>query len=193
MEAKRTVAVLGGSFDPPHVGHVLLASWALACGGVDAVLVVPTFGHAFGKKSAPYEHRVRMVELAFAHLRHVEVSRIEETLPVPSYTVQTLEALAAAMPGTSFRLLCGADVLADLPKWKEPDRLLALAPLLACGRGGHTRTAGGRTVSTLGPDLPAVSSTEIRAALRNRTSVAGLVPTAVARYVAEHRLYDAPS
>jgi nicotinate-nucleotide adenylyltransferase len=186
-----TVAVLGGSFDPPHVGHVLLAGWALAAGGVDRVLVVPTFGHAFGKKSAPFDDRVRMAELAFTALdpQRVSVSRIEETLPTPSYTVRTLEALTAAMPGVSLRLLCGADVLGELEKWKEPDRVLSLAPLLASGRCGHPRAAGRFAVTTLGPDLPEVSSTEIRAALADGRSVDGLLPTEVLEHVRDRRLY----
>lgn len=186
-----TVAVLGGSFDPPHVGHVLLAGWALAAGGVDRLLVVPTLGHAFGKKSAPFEDRVHMCGLAFASLdpARVSVSRIEETLPTPSYTVHTLEALTVAMPGAALRLLCGADVLAELDRWKEPHRVLALAPLLACGRTGHARASGRFAVSTLGPDLPEVSSTEIRAALAAGTSVEGLVPTAVLDHARRTGLY----
>lgn len=187
------VAVLGGSFDPPHVGHVLLGAWALSAGGIDRLLVVPTFGHAFGKVSAPFEERVRMVELAFGVLdpARVSVSRVEETLPVPSYTVRTLEALAAAMPGARLRLLCGADVLGDLSRWHEPERVLALAPLLCAGRGGHARTGGAFDVSASGPDLPQVSSTEIRAALRAGRSVEGLVPEAVLMHVRAKHLYRA--
>lgn len=186
------VAVLGGSFDPPHVGHVLLAAWALSAGGVDRVLVVPTFGHAFGKASVPFDDRVRMAELAFGVLDPalVSVSRIEEGLPTPSYTVQTLEALVRAMPGVHLRLLCGADVLADLSRWKDPVRVAELAPLLCAGRAGHPRVGeGGLAVTTSGPDLPLVSSTEVRAALREGGSVEGLVPAAVLSHVRARGLY----
>lgn len=185
------VAVLGGSFDPPHVGHVLLGAWALAAGGVDRLVVVPTFGHAFGKVSAPYDERMHMTELAFEVLDRgrVSVSRIEEGLPVPSYTVRTLEALSAAMPGAKLRLLCGADVLAELSRWREPERVQALAPLLVAGREGYARPDGKGAPSSHGPDLPRVSSTEVRARLLRGESVEGMVPTAVIDHVRARGLY----
>lgn len=189
--AEVRVAVLGGSFDPPHVGHVLLGAWALAAGGVDRLVVVPTFGHAFGKVSAPYAERVRMTELAFGVLDPglVSVSRIEETLPVPSYTVRTLEALTAAMPGARLRLLCGADVLGDLSRWREPERVQALAPLLVAGREGYARPVGDGAMAGHGPDLPRVSSTEVRGRLSRGESVEGLVPTSVIEHVRARALY----
>jgi nicotinate-nucleotide adenylyltransferase len=201
---RERIALFGGSFDPPHVGHVLLASWALSVGGVDSLLVVPTFAHAFGKLSAPFEHRIEMARRAFSVLdpARVEVSDIEKRLadrasidrpgdpPRPSYTVETLEALALERPSASFRLLVGADVLADLPRWRDVARIEALAPLLVGGRAGHASSAEGREVAADAPSFPEVSSTDVRSRLASGRSVGGIVPDAVIGYAANHALYE---
>lgn len=193
MTAGPRIAVFGGSFDPPHVGHVLLAAWALSAGGVDQLLVVPTYAHAFAKRSVPFPDRVAMARLAFSVLdpQAVEVSELEATLPPPSYTVRTLEAIRAARPDASLRLLVGADVLSDLPRWHQVERLEALAPLLVGGRAGHPRAAAGREIDDAVPSFPEVSSTEVRALLSAGRRASHLVPERVLEYVAHHRLYEA--
>jgi nicotinate-nucleotide adenylyltransferase len=182
----RTLGVFGGSFDPPHVGHVLLAAYALSVGPLDGLLIVPTFVHPFGKALAPYAHRVAMCERAFGLLRGATLSRLEEELGGPSYTVRTLEALTDAMPGTSFRLVVGADVIADVARWRDFERVSSLAPPFVVGRGGHVRPFG---IEPL--DLPAVSSTEVRARCARGEGFEGLVPREVAAYVETHGLYRA--
>jgi len=196
------IAFFGGSFDPPHVGHVLLASWALSAGGVDRLLVVPTFAHAFGKQSVAFEHRLEMARRAFSVLdpARVETSDIEARLASierpgearPSYTVETLEALVRERPTQSFRLLVGADVLGALPRWRDVERIEALAPLLVGGRAGHASSAEGRSVAADVPSFPEVSSTAVRARLSSGRSVAGLVPDVVVEYVTQHGLYGGP-
>lgn len=175
------VAVFGGSFDPPHVGHVLAVAWILSTQAVDEVLVVPALEHVFGKRLAPFAHRRRMCELAFEPLRRVHVSDIEARLGGVSATVHTLEALRRADPRRELRLVIGSDLIGELPRWTEGHRVPELAPLLVVGRGGHD---DGRDVL-----MPQVSSTEIRARLREGKSVEGLVPRAVADYIARHGLY----
>jgi nicotinate-nucleotide adenylyltransferase len=177
----RTVAVFGGSFDPPHVGHVLAVSWVLATAPIDAVWVVPALEHAFGKKLRPFAHRRRMAELAFASLRGVEVSDVEARLGGASYTVRTLEELRRRHPDLDFRLVIGSDLVEQVPRWKEGARLPSLAPLLVVGRGGH---ADGRALA-----MPEVSSTEVRERLRAGLSVEGLVPRRVLEYAEQHGLY----
>lgn len=192
MSVGPRIAVFGGSFDPPHVGHVLLAAWALSAGGVDRLLVIPTFAHAFAKRSAAFEHRVAMARLAFGVLdpARVEVSELERTLPTPSYTVHTLEHLVAAQPDATFRLLVGADVLAAFPRWKDGARIEALAPLLVGGRAGHASAAEGRAVADDVPSFPEVSSTDLRARLGRGERPRALVPEAVLAYAVAHGLYD---
>lgn len=177
----RSVAVFGGSFDPPHVGHVLAAAWVRSTSEVDEVIVVPALEHPFGKPLAPFAHRRRMAELAFAPLTRVSVSDIEARLGGASYTVRTLEALRRAHPGVELRMMIGSDLVEQVPRWREGHRIAELAPLLVVGRGGHD---DGRELA-----MPEVSSTEVRARLAEGRSVDGLVPRAVAEYIARFGLY----
>jgi len=180
------VAFLGGSFDPPHVAHVLLAAYVLAIGQADEVLVVPVFEHAFGKQLAPYDARVKMCELAFADIGHVKVSRVEQELPRPSRTLLTLQRLQADQPDARFRLVIGSDVLADTPKWHAFHEVTRLAPLLVVPRPGHPHP--GAAV------LPDVSSSQVRELLARpddvaRARLAELVPRAVLEYILQSGLY----
>jgi nicotinate-nucleotide adenylyltransferase len=182
----RRIAVLGGSFDPPHVAHVLLATFVLLLGEVDEVLVVPVFEHAFGKRLAPFEERLRLCELAFAPLRGVGVSRIEADLPRPNRTLVTLEHLAKARPDASFRLVVGSDVLLDAHKWYAFDELTRRAPLLIVPRAGYPHPGAAA--------LPDVSSTFVRELLMRRDQAAvdelrGVVPSACLAYILEKNLY----
>ena len=180
-----TVGVLGGSFDPPHCGHVLLAAYALSAAPIDVLLVIPTFDHAFGKPLTSFEHRVQMCEIAFGFLQGVEISRIEEDLGSPSYTIHTLEALRTQRPESGLRLVIGADVLGEVHRWKDFERIRALAPPFVVGRAGYEREVEASTL-----DLPQVSSTLVRDRLRVRESVSGLVPRAVESYCHAHSLYS---
>lgn len=178
----REVAVFGGSFDPPHLGHVLAATWALSTAALDELVVIPAFDHAFDKALTPFPHRLRMAELAFAPLRAARVSDLEARLGGESYTVRTLEHLRAERPGVRLRLLVGTDLVDQIPRWHEGHRIPALCDLLIVGRGGYDR----------GTDdllMPAVSSTDVRERLRAGRGADALVPRAVLAYAAEHGLY----
>jgi nicotinate-nucleotide adenylyltransferase len=202
------VAVFGGSFNPPHVGHVLGAVYALSTAPIDEILVVPVYRHPFAKELAPYADRLAMCRLALGWLPRVSVSTVEEELGGESLTLRTVERLAAAHPSWSLRLLIGADVLGDLPKWHRWDRIAEIAPPLVMGRSGvAVHDAGVPWVGAEGeeappghdgghprapePVLPCVSSTEIRAALATRGvgAVRGLVPARVLDHIAENGLY----
>jgi nicotinate-nucleotide adenylyltransferase len=188
---RKSVAIYGGSFDPPHVSHVLAAVYALKVGGFDQVLVVPVFEHAFHKQLTPFEHRVRLCELAFAGILGVEVTTVERELQTPSLTLRTVEHLASAHPDWALRLLVGSDVLSETAKWHAFERVSALAPPYVVARPGYEH-----------PDaealfLPDVSSTRIREALRapepgDPTGVlAASVPRAVLEYIRQQGLYGA--
>lgn len=179
-----TLGVLGGSFDPPHSGHVLLAAYALSVAPIDGLLVVPTFEHAFGKPLTPFEHRVQMCQLAFGFMKGVEVSRIEEELGGPSYTVHTLEALSGECPERGLRLIVGADILDEAHRWKDFERVRELAPLFVVDRAGFSRSRGEDAL-----ELPRVSSTLVRDRLRAGSAATGLVPRAVESYCHAHALY----
>lgn len=154
-------AIFGGSFDPPHVGHVLAAEYVLLTEMVEKVTVVPVFRHAFDKEMADYEHRLELTRAAFGHLPDVEVSDVERALPTPSYTIRTLEALAERYPGDELRLLIGSDLLADAHRWVRFDEVCQLAPLLVLGRVGSAWEEAPAV-------LPDVSSSRVRELLRQR-------------------------
>src|SRR5687767_3051770 len=105
-----TVALFGGSFNPPHIGHVLAVTYVLSVGRVDRVVVVPVFDHALGKRLEPFEHRLEMARRAFDWLPQVDVSDIEERLGTPSRTLRTVLALESAHPEWDLRLLVGSDI-----------------------------------------------------------------------------------
>jgi nicotinate-nucleotide adenylyltransferase len=184
------VALFGGSFDPPHVGHVLAVSYALSTGSFERLLVVPVLAHAFGKHLAPYEHRVTMTRLAMSELPRAEVSTVEETLGAPSRTLRTLQHLKQAHPDWSLRLVLGADVHMERHEWLGYDEIEKLAPPFVLGRVGVENAEAPE------PVLPAVSSTGVRDLLssirgdrRANPELTRLVPRRVLDYVEEHHLY----
>lgn len=190
---RKSVAIYGGSFDPPHVSHVLAAVYALKIGAFERVLVVPVFEHAFHKQLTAFEHRRRMCELAFAGLAGIEVSAVERELETPSLTLRTLEHLARLHPDWSMRLLVGSDVLGDTAKWHAFERVSELAPPYVVARPGYAHPQAQAAL------LPDVSSTRIREALAspndaaNEAWLALNVPRTVLEYIAEHRLYSSRS
>lgn len=180
------VAFFGGSFNPPHVGHVLAASYALSV-GFDKVLAVVVHQHAFPKQLESFEHRATMAELAFEPLPSVEVSRVEAQLPAPNFTLHTLQHLHAAHPEWRLRLLAGSDVLPDLERWHAFDEVARLAPLYLLGRIGHP-------VSGVPCLLPDVSSTNVRRQLQAASpDVEWLhqhVPASVLAYIEARGLFQ---
>jgi nicotinate-nucleotide adenylyltransferase len=191
------VGVLGGSFDPPHIAHLLMAAAVYAVEELDHLWVLPCADHAFGKKLAPFDDRVRMCHLAFRHFAGgAAVLDLERRLPrpagTPSYTVDTLRALHALRPGIKPIWIAGSDILADLPRWKEPEEVERLCRLAIVPRPGHP--AGGR--SRLRIELPPLSSTMIRDLLARQPpsaeEVEGLIDREVWTYIDRRGLY-APS
>lgn len=187
------MALYGGSFNPPHVGHVLGVVYALSTAPIDEVLVVPVYRHPFAKNLAPYEERLQMSELALGWIPRVTISRVEEELGGESLTLRTIEHLREKHPSWSLRLLVGSDVLADLPKWHRWDRIAELAPPLVLGRSGFDIASPDVTwVGREGAEmLPRVSSSEIRSALARHDveSIRALVPARVLDHIAQKELY----
>jgi nicotinate-nucleotide adenylyltransferase len=179
------VGVFGGSFNPPHLAHVLAVTTVLATSDVDRVLVVPAFQHPFAKSLAPYDDRVTMCKLAMGWLPRVEVSRVEEELGGESRTLRTLEHLKRANPTWALRLVMGADLLLEAPKWYRFDDVSKVAPPLVLGRVG-VEHAGAPP-----PVLPAISSTDVRARLAagELDALGAIVPRAVLAHIRARGLY----
>lgn len=182
------VGVFGGSFDPPHVGHVFGVVYALAVAEVDRVLVVPTFEHPFAKGLSAFSSRLRLCDRAFRGLPDVEVSAVEASLEKPSFTRRTLSHLRSEHPSWALRLIVGSDVLSEAERWQDFEDVKAMAPLFILGRRGHPLPG----VSELFPDI---SSTRVRDVLAKTTKpsehpeLRRLVPRAVLDYIEEHGLY----
>lgn len=180
------VALFGGSFNPPHVGHQLAALWVLETQPVDALWFVPCARHAFDKPLAPFADRVRMCELAVASLGpRARVEPIEATLAGPSRTLVTVEALAARDPVARFSLVVGSDLVPELPTWHRAQELLARVPCIVVPRAGAGADPGAFAI-------PRISSTEVRARLLAGRPVGDLVPARILAYVAERGLYREP-
>ncbi len=164
------VAVYGGSFHPPHVGHAMVAAWLGWTRAVDEVWLVPVGAHAFGKALPPHAVRMAWCEALAADVGPwVRACAIEGGMPTPSYTIDTLDRLAALHPGYRFQLVVGSDVLADTPRWRQWDRIQAEYAPIIVSRGGYE-------LPGVAPVFPEISSTAVRAALAEGGSVEALVP-----------------
>lgn len=168
------IAVYGGSFDPPHVGHAMVAGWLLWTGRVDEVWLVPAFQHAFSKPLSSFERRVALcAALARDVDPRVRVDPVEASLPVPSFTLDTLTHLARLHPEHAFHLVVGADVLAQRDHWRRWDLIERDFPPIIVGRQGHAPIPDA-------PTFPDVSSSEVRARIAAGRSVRHLLTAGVA-------------
>ncbi len=182
------IGILGGAFDPPHIGHLIIAQEAWWRLRLDRVLLVPT-GQPTDKKvpAFPARERLAMVEAAVEDHPGLSASDVEIVRDGPSYTVDTLRNIAAAHPGAELWFMMGADRLPTLPRWKDPDEILRLARLAVMPRDQHgaewiasvaADVAPGR-VDVLETPVVQVSSTMVRERLAEGGPVRYLVTPAV--------------
>ena len=192
------LGLLGGTFDPPHVGHLLLAEAARERLRLDRVLFIPAHvpPHKRGRPVTPARTRRALLTAALRGTGF-GLSTIELDRPGPSYTVDTLETFTRMHPHARLFLLVGADSLHDLPGWRDPERILALATVAVAARPG-TRLAGltrgmlarhRGAIAFLGNPPVDVSSTRLRARVAAGRSIRFLVPSAVERTIARLGLY----
>ena len=197
--ARSSVGLFGGSFNPPHLGHVLSIAYVLSAELVERVVAVPVFEHALGKNLVPFPERVAMARLAFEWLPRVEVSDIEQRLSTPSRTLSTVRALSAQHPDWDLRLLVGSDILGELPQWHAFPEIERRAPPLVLPRPEGTDTGQPGAGARL---LPDISSTQVRARLAewgasNAPEAAAeleqLLPRSVLAFIRAHGLYGVPA
>lgn len=196
------MGVLGGTFDPIHSGHLVMAEEARLRFGLNKVLLVPA-GKPWLKTNreiTPAVHRLEMVKRAIAGDASFELSTMEIDRPGPSYSVDTVAALQQKIStGARIFFLIGWDSLAELPQWQEPARLIRLCKLIAVTRSGLSRpdlkslepTVPGITQSVVWLDIQPIniSSSDIRDRVAKGQSIHGLVPDKVESYIAENKLY----
>jgi nicotinate-nucleotide adenylyltransferase len=206
----RSVGVLGGTFNPPHLGHLAVARHARDELDLQLVLLMPARipPHKPSEEDPGPEHRLRMCELLGQDTPDVAACSLELGRPGPSYTVDTLRSIHVSNPDAELTFILGADIAGTLPAWREPAKLLQLADLAVAARQGPDREA---LLDALGPLLAqvstdrgaerpggitflsmpavAVSSSMARERAKRGESIEDLVGPNVAGYIAEHALY----
>lgn len=202
---KRKVGIMGGTFDPIHIGHLLLAESAWQEFSLDQVLFIPS-GHSYFKdhrerKVTTPEHRLAMTRLAVAGNPHFEVSQIEILRPGNTYTCDTLEELKALHPNTDYYFIVGADTIASMADWFHPEKVFACCTVLAAMRPDETpdqelkrhiaslQQQFGACIEILHAPCVPVSSTGLRQAYLSGESTRYRIPEEVRRYIEENSLY----
>ncbi len=200
------IGIFGGSFDPPHIGHLLVAQDAREALALDRLIVIPAATQPLKQEGRTVAaHRLAMVERCFEDVRGIDVDPIEIERGGLSFMVDTVDALLRRWPSATLHLLVGEDVVRTLSLWREPARLLSMVQLVVLRRdldeegnpflpssdsGADTQVQGAidgaRRLETRRVD---VSSTEIRARVRAGRSIRGFVPAAVESYIASAGLY----
>lgn len=193
----KKIAVYGGSFDPVHTGHTLIASKVAALPDIDEVwlMVSPENPFKSGRHLAPENDRLAMVRLAAADLPGVEACDFEFSLPRPSYTYDTLCRLREAFPDCEFTLVIGADNWRDFSGWRNPDNILSEFGLIIYPRPGIPLDIPDNDHITVVPDATQseASSTEVRRRLAIDAPTDGLITPAVRAYIGTHGLYQPTS
>jgi nicotinate-nucleotide adenylyltransferase len=187
------LGIFGGSFDPPHIGHLLPVIDAAELLGLEAVRFVPAAIQPLkaGRASAAPHRRLAMTERLVAGVPGFTADSTEIDRDGLSFTVDTLATMAATSGASQLVLIVGADAFALFDQWREPARILELATIAVLGRGAEQvpdagERSGVRLLQTRRVDI---SSTELRARVAEGRTIRGFVPDAVADYIAEHRLY----
>ncbi len=194
------IGILGGSFDPPHVGHLLVAQDALDELALDRLVIVPAAQQPLkGGDQTPAANRLAMVQACFGGIPRIEVDPIEIDRGGLSFMVDTVESLRRRWPSATLHLLVGDDVVSTLPRWRDVTRLFAMVQLVVLHRAnrGHDvagltvplESIGASTARRLATRRVDMSSTEIRARVRDGRSIRGFVPDSVATYIATTGLY----
>jgi nicotinate-nucleotide adenylyltransferase len=194
------LGILGGTFNPPHIGHLICAQEAYVQLNLDLVMLIPALvpPHKPVEDEPGPEHRLELCRLASRGDDRLDVSDIEIVRTGPSYTVDTLEQLTREAPERDLFLILGGDIAAGLPRWRDPERVLSLATVSVAERRGTPREAvqdglaqvkaEGRAQFFTMPTID-VSSTLVRERVRSGAPIRYLVPEAVDHYIRDHGLY----
>lgn len=197
MPATRRIGVLGGTFDPIHFGHLLMAREALRAVELDTVLFAPTGRPSHRDPSAIScaRHRCAMVRLALSGERRYALSTLDVMRPKPTFTIDTVRDLRTQYgPIPEFYFIVGADNLVDIPKWSNSAQLVRLTHFVACSRSGYPLRDPGLPpgqLTMLNVPRHDISSTKIRRFVREKRSIFHLTTGSVVRYIRDQQLYEA--
>lgn len=191
----RRIGIMGGTFDPLHLGHLVTAEQARADLPLDEVVFIPA-GQPWQKPDSVTAsgHRYLMTVLATAANPAFSVSRMEMDTPGPTYTVETLRRLRAQLPGDELFFITGADAILSILTWKDADECLELATFVAASRPGHDLSGLEETglrdrVTVLDVPALAISSSDVRTRFGAGRSVTYLIPREIEEYARKHGLY----
>ena len=190
------IGIFGGSFDPIHIGHAIIAQHVIGCGAVDRLwfMVSPVNPLKVDKeRNVADTDRLRMVEMVSRPMEGVETSAFEFTMPKPSYTIDTLNALQAKFPDDEFYLVIGGDNWEVFGKWRNSEEILAKYHILVYPRLGHEVVIPEELrdrVQLVDAPIIELSSTQIRERLRRGDSVRYYVPDEVFNYINRNHLYN---
>ncbi|MCS6835025.1 MAG: nicotinate-nucleotide adenylyltransferase [Anaerolineae bacterium] len=196
------IGILGGTFDPPHIGHLILAEYTMEALGLDQVLFVPVADHPHKARTRQMiDHRLRMIELAIASNERFVLSRVDMDRPGPHYSADTVAILQRDFPDAELYFVMGGDNLRSLPTWTRAEDLYRLCRLAVMRRADeaispdmHGDLLPGLAERVTIVDVPLlsvwVSSTHVVERIRRGQSVRYLVPDAVLSYIQEHRIYQ---
>jgi nicotinate-nucleotide adenylyltransferase len=191
---QKRIGIFGGTFNPPHLGHLIVAEHVLSMLSLDTIYFVPSFisPHKRGGEETLASHRLKMVRLAIRKNKIFACSDLEIKQKDTSYTYRTVESFHKIFSSSRLFLLIGADNYMEFSTWKYPDRICDKATLLVMSRTAHapaarTQFAGAAKFVDV-PDIE-ISSTEIRNRIRQGRSIRYLVPELVHRYILEHGIY----
>lgn len=192
---RRSIGIMGGTFDPIHHGHLVAASEVMDVFQLDQVIFVPTAMQPFkaGRKVTPAEHRYLMTVIATASNPRFSVSRVDIDRGGTTYTIDTLHDLRKLYPDADFYFITGADALTQIVQWKDADLLFEIAHFIGVTRPGHVLDAKklpASSVSLLEVPAMAISSTDCRKRVEHGKPVWYLVPDGVVQYINKYRLYQ---
>ncbi|MGM8364646.1 nicotinate-nucleotide adenylyltransferase [Virgibacillus sp. W0181] len=184
------IGILGGTFDPPHMGHLIIAEEVKNALQLDEIWFIPSYDPPHKNKAMiDANHRINMLQLAIQGNDHFKLNTLEIDRSGISYTVDTIKELKEEYPGYTFYFIIGADMVEYLPKWKHVDELVKLMNFVGVERPGFQVET---SYPLLEVDIPVfdISSSFIRERLRNNQTVTYLIPERVNTYIKERRLYE---
>jgi nicotinate-nucleotide adenylyltransferase len=174
------IALFGGSFNPPHLGHIAIVKDLLASKKFDELWVIPSFKHPFGKELASFEDRITMCHLLYDPLGpKVKISEVEKKINnTQGWTITTLRHLIDQFPEHQFSWVMGSDLFRETSKWKDFDEIKKWVPIISIPRAGYEKSK-----------FPEISSTQVRKAIVEGKDMSSLVPPEVMKYIQKKGLY----
>lgn len=191
FEKRKQVGILGGTFNPVHLAHLVMADQAGKNLGLDEVYLMPSYQppHVDEKKTIDASHRLKMLELAIADNPFLKIETIELIRKGKSYTYDTMKALTQNNPETDYYFIIGGDMVEYLPKWHKIDELVTMVNFVGIQRTGYTTESPYPVIWVDIPEID-ISSTKIRQKIQQGCSVRYLVPDKVIDYIQKEGLYQ---